>query len=109
MECRTLEYYDVNHQPVYKLKARFNTLEEAIRVAKIENAKPEHIHKVVAYKCNECYGFHVGRNGKEIKNKDRNKLIKEKTDKENLKELKFKHAVENMKVVGFIDLTKIRY
>lgn len=31
------------------------------------NVFPETIHKVVSYKCNICFKYHIGRNGKELK------------------------------------------
>lgn len=35
MVCQKLEYYDANGQPVFKDKRSFDTLEEAIAVAKV--------------------------------------------------------------------------
>jgi hypothetical protein len=43
------------------------------------------IHKVVAYKCTICCQYHVGRNGKELKEKDR---LKYKEETKNLKNVK---------------------
>lgn len=94
---------------VTRPKKQFDTLDKAIAVAKLENAKPEHIHKVVAYKCRICFKYHVGRNGKEITDKQRAKLQKEQTAKTTFNERKFKGAVSNLKVVGYVDLSKIKY
>lgn len=107
MECKTLEYYDSNNQQVFKNKKCFDTLDEAIAVAKEENAKEYHINKVVAYKCKTCFKYHIGRNGKEIKEKDRIKL--QKQFKAKPKKLSFEEALNNVKIVGFIDLSKIKY
>jgi hypothetical protein len=110
MICQTLEYYDFNKQPVFKPKRAFDTLEAAIAVAKIENSKDFHITKLVAYKCSKCFKFHVGRNGKPIKEKYRNKLQKEiKLNKEKPRHISFEEALQNVKVVGFIDLSKTKY
>lgn len=110
MECKKLEYYGANGQPVFKSKRSFDTLEEAIAVAKIENSKEFHITKVVAYKCHDCHKYHVGRNGKPIKDKYRNKLQKEiRLNAERPRALSFEEAIQNVKVVGFIDLSKIKY
>ena len=74
MECQTLERYDENLQPVYRKKKSFNTLDEAIATAKFINSQDNVIHKVVSYKCHVCHKYHVGRNGKELKDMERNKL-----------------------------------
>ncbi len=73
MECQTLERYDENLQPVYKPKRVFNTQDEAIEVAKFINAQDHVIHKVVPYRCKVCKKYHLGRNGKELKEKEREK------------------------------------
>ena len=76
MKCQTIEYYDESGKPVYKLKHRFNKLDDAIGAAKIINSWDKTIRKVVAYKCTICFKYHVGRNGKELKEKDRTKYKK---------------------------------
>jgi hypothetical protein len=73
MECQRIERYDENRQPVYVPKKAFDTLEDAIVVAKFINSQDHVIHKVVSYKCKVCHKFHVGRNGKELKDKERQK------------------------------------
>jgi hypothetical protein len=78
VECQTLDRYDENSLPVFKPKKSFDTLDEAIEVAKHINSQDHIIHKVVAYKCKKCFKYHVGRNGKELTDKQRNKLKKEK-------------------------------
>ena len=73
MECQRLERYDENLQPVYKSKKAFDTQDEAIEVAKLINARDHVIHKVVPYRCGVCKKYHLGRNGKELKDKERQK------------------------------------
>ena len=60
--------------PVYKKKRKFETLEEAITEAKVVNSRIGVIHKVVAYRCELCFKFHLGRNGTVLKEKDRIKF-----------------------------------
>ncbi len=43
-------------------KEQFSTLDEAIEVAKKINKRPQQIHKTVAYKCNVCFKYHIGKN-----------------------------------------------
>lgn len=73
MECQRIDRYDEKGLPVYVPKKAFDTLEEAIAIAKIINSQDHVIHKVVSYKCTVCHKFHVGRNGKELKDKERQK------------------------------------
>jgi hypothetical protein len=73
MQCTTLDRVEENGIMVMRPKKQFDTLDQAIAVAKIENANPEHTHKVVAYKCNVCHKYHVGRNGKPLSDKERSK------------------------------------
>lgn len=75
--CQTLLYFDDNGQPVYKDKRKFETLDEAIKQAKIINSQEHRIHKVVSYKCGVCHKYHNGRNGKILKDKDKQKYQKE--------------------------------
>jgi hypothetical protein len=109
MECSTLNYFSEDGVAVYKPKVQYDTLDEAIKVAKIENAKSHHIHKLVAYKCNSCFKYHIGRNGKEISEKKRLKLQKELKWKDKKTErIPFEKAIQNVKIVGYIDLTNIK-
>jgi len=77
MDCMTLERYDENLQPVYKPKKAFDTQDEAIEFAKFVNAQDHVIHKVVQYRCKVCKKYHLGRNGKELKDKERIKHKKQ--------------------------------
>jgi hypothetical protein len=70
MECDTILRYDENLKPVLKPKKKFNTLDDAIIEAKKVNSNDKIIHKLVAYKCTKCFKYHIGRNGKELKEKD---------------------------------------
>ena len=56
-----------------KSKKQYDTLDEAIKVAKQMNLKPDQRFKLVGYKCNECHKYHIGKNNREIKDKERNK------------------------------------
>jgi hypothetical protein len=73
MECTTQIVDRTNGQLVDKPKRPFNDLEAAIRHAKSVNALPDRKFKVVACKCKCCYKFHVGRNGKTISDKEKEK------------------------------------
>jgi len=77
MECQTLERYDKQGLPVYKPKRVFDTQDEAIEVAKFINSQDHVIHKVVPYRCNVCHKYHLGRNGKILKDKERQKHKKQ--------------------------------
>lgn len=50
-----------------KPKKQFNTLDEAIAMCKILNKEPKRIHKLVSYKCSKCFKYHIGSNGKLLK------------------------------------------
>jgi len=78
MECETIDRFNENGDPIFRLKKKYETLDDAIEAAKNINSKDTIIHKVVAYKCPKCYKYHIGRNGKELKEKERNKLKKRK-------------------------------
>ena len=67
--CETLLFINEKGERITKPKKKFETLEEAIKECVRVNNKPQTIHKVVSYKCKTCHKFHIGRNGKLIKNK----------------------------------------
>ncbi len=75
MECSTIERYELG-LPVYKPKRKFKSMEEAINFAKKINSKDHTIHKLVSYKCEKCFKYHVGRNGKEVTQKEKKKWKK---------------------------------
>ena len=112
MICNTLVRTDPNGIKVYKEKKPYNTLDEAILAAKKQNAKETTIEKLEAYKCTYCYKYHIGRNGKTVTDKERAKYRQELgisvkvLGKINLDYLKPQSPI---KVVGWIDLSKIKY
>lgn len=53
-------------EQVLKPKHKFKTDKEAITEAKRINLLPYTIHKFVAYKCNKCSNYHIGKTNKEI-------------------------------------------
>lgn len=111
MTCDTLVKTDLDGRKVYKKKEPYNTLDEAILAAKKMNAKESTIHKLVGYKCNYCFKYHIGRNGKLLTDKDRKKYQTELgiglkvLGKINLDLLQPNSKV---KIVGWIDLSKIK-
>jgi len=89
-----------------KKKVPYDTLEEAIAQCKFVNIQPKVTEKNVPYKCTVCHKYHVGRNGKPITEKYRNKLKDEAKDKSwQKKRDRLKNAT--FKIVGKIDLSKI--
>lgn len=112
MTCDTVISIDSNGLKHYKPKKAYDTLDEAILEAKRQNARDAQITKVVAYKCSYCQKYHIGRNGKDLTEKEKAKYRKElnigpkvigKIDLDLLK------PESPVKVVGFIDLSKIKY
>ena len=85
MECETLIRTDLDGTKHYKPKKAYDTLEEAIAVAKRVNIKEQQITKLVAYKCNNCCKYHIGRNGKELSKKEKVKYFKDVTNSISLK------------------------
>ena len=49
-------------------------MDEAILECKVLNAKPKQITKLVSYKCKDCCKYHIGRNGKTLTQKYKDKL-----------------------------------
>lgn len=86
-----------NGVKTFKKKKSYETLEEAITVAKKQNVLETHTMKVVSYKCEYCGKFHIGRNGNVIKDNYREKLKKELQSRGQVR-----------KVIGWIDLNKIK-
>jgi hypothetical protein len=109
MECSRLDKIDEQGVKHYTPKKPYDTLDEAIAQAKIYNRYNN--TKLVAYKCKTCFKYHIGRNGKIITDKERNKLIQHNStrfNKNTTKELTFEEGLQNVKIVGFIDLTNIK-
>jgi len=94
--CQALNYYDELGRPVYKNKHQFASHELAVKACKIYNLKEQQIKKLVTYKCNICFKYHIGRNGNDIKPK----YIK-RIKQENIINRKSKHQ---FKIIGKIEL-----
>lgn len=60
--CTKLLYKQPDGTEVRTPKSSFDTLDKAIEAAKNLNARNNAQHKVVAYKCNSCFKYHVGKN-----------------------------------------------
>lgn len=99
MTCDTLIRIDPDGRKIYKPKKVYETQDAAILDAKFLNSLKHRIMKVAPYRCEYCKKFHLGRNGKEIKDKYKEKLSKDPdvTSKQ-----------KTFKVVGWIDLSKIK-
>lgn len=63
MECHIISHIDEFGNYVYKEKQKFETMDEAISLAKFTNSKNGRGLKVIAYKCKYCYNYHIGKNG----------------------------------------------
>ena len=74
MECSTFSHINKEGRKVYKPKLAFNTLDDAIAECKKLNARPKQITKLVSYKCKSCHKYHIGRNGKTLTDKYKDKL-----------------------------------
>jgi hypothetical protein len=71
MSCDRLLHIDDKGSRVTQPKFKFNTMDEAIKVAKDMNLGGKNIHKVVAYKCPKCCKYHIGKNKTKL---DANKI-----------------------------------
>jgi len=102
-ECQTILRYNGDLSPVYKDKKKYKTHDLAVIACKKQNSSSSQIHKLVTYKCKVCHSYHIGRNGKPIDKKYRQKLRTE---------LKPKKVVPKKKVgftvVGKIDLSTLQ-
>ena len=52
-------------------KKTYKTEKEALRAAQCINSKPHTIHRMVAYKCSKCDGWHIGNNGHVLTDEDK--------------------------------------
>lgn len=95
--CQTISRYDELGRPVLKKKLKYKTHDQAVEACKRMNIRKGQIMKLVTYKCKVCHEYHIGRNGKEITPKYRNKLLREEQKKYETKPISFK-------IVGKIDL-----
>ena len=96
MDCETLIRIDPDGTKHYKPKKAYNTLDEAIKAAKVMNSQEKVLTKLVAYKCSTCFKYHIGRNGKDLSKKQKDKY--------------FLEVIKNtsFKVIGKIDLKNIK-
>lgn len=63
----TFSHFDENMKPVSKVKKSYDTLDDAIKACKILNKEEKQIRKLVSYKCNICFKYHIGRNNTILK------------------------------------------
>lgn len=112
MICDTLIRTDPDGRKIYKSKKAYLTLDLAIAEAKRLNTYDKQLTKLVAYKCTYCCKYHIGRNGKDLTEKEKAKYKKELgigpkvIGNVNLDWLKPNSPV---KMVGWIDLSKIKH
>ena len=76
MICQKIERYE-DGKPVYRQKKSYETQDNAIEFAKFINSQDHVINKVVPYLCKVCNKYHLGRNGKPLTNKEREKRKKQ--------------------------------
>ncbi len=108
MTCDTIIRTELDGKKVYKKKEPYNTLDEAILAAKKQNTKATTIQKLFAYKCSYCSKYHIGRNGKLLNEKDRQKYRKELgINLKILGKIDLDAPKKGFKVIGWIDLDKI--
>ena len=69
--CVKFGWVDADGKIVYIKKKTYDTDKEAIEAARILNVNQHTIYKVVAYKCPNCFKWHIGRNGKPLSDKDK--------------------------------------
>lgn len=77
MVCDTLVRTDPDGRKHYKPKKSYDSLDAAIAEAKKLNARDHQITKLVGYKCTYCCKYHIGRNGKDLTEKEKAKYKKE--------------------------------
>lgn len=70
-KCTTFSHIDEDGHIVEKNKICYDTDKEAIEVARRINLKEKTIHKMVAYKCDVCHLWHIGKSRRILTEKDR--------------------------------------
>lgn len=103
--CRKI--VKIGGKETLKNKIAYNTLDEAIIVCRIVNLYPDRTDKVAPYKCTVCHKYHIGRNGTKISEKYRKKA-KRLIESDRIDALYFRNKNINLKVIGKIDLDKIK-
>ena len=86
MKCSTA-YIDLDGIKKYKPKKSYDTLDKAISEAKRLNSLDKQVTKLVAYKCDHCYKYHIGRNGKILTDKEKLKFKKDSLNNISFKKL----------------------
>lgn len=71
--CDRILYKKDNGESVTKPKKKYKTDEDAILTCKKINSQRKQIHKVVAYRCKECDGYHIGKTKKVLSKSDKQK------------------------------------
>lgn len=92
MICDTLIRTDPDGRKHYKPKMAYDTLDSAILSAKKMNIYDKQLTKLVGYKCTHCQKYHIGRSGRDLTEKEKEKYRKE--------------LGVSLKIVGYIDLKK---
>jgi len=87
MNCATISHIDPDGTKHYKPKKVYDTLDKAINEAKRLNSLDKQLTKLVAYKCDHCYKYHIGRNGKTLSDKEKLKFRKSSQDNISLRPL----------------------
>lgn len=81
-QCNTFSHYDEHSgEKLYKPKKKYKSMELAIDKAKEMNLKKFNHgekDKVVAYKCEICHKYHIGKNGSTLSDKYINKIKENK-------------------------------
>lgn len=99
--CETIQGYMEDGTPILKPKIKYKTHEKAVKACKTFNLQQSQIKKLVTYKCPICFQYHIGRNGKDVKPKYRDK-IRKLNDQAGEAKMRV-----GFKVVGKIDLSKL--
>ena len=78
MKCKRFLRFDENMKQILVSKKKFETLDLAITEAKRVNSFDHTIHKMIAYKCDECFKYHIGKGRKLLTDKERKKYKNER-------------------------------
>jgi hypothetical protein len=69
----TRSHYKMGFDGKLVPKQAYKTEMDALTTARFLNTCPNVIHKMIAYKCDTCGQWHIGRTYKELTDKDRKK------------------------------------
>lgn len=70
-KCTTFSHFDEDGNIVEKNKICYDTDKEVIEADRRVNLKEKTIHKTVAYKCDVCHKWHIGKSKRILTEKDR--------------------------------------